>query len=467
MTALRRLMVVVFVLSLVWAAGQVRAADRPAGADLRADISVGRVRVKAGEEVRIQVRIVNRGDRKAGPGRAVVQADGKRIHIEPRPSLEPGQSYRYSFPWTVEGRGEVKLSLTFLKTKQPVARARLLVGGRLKNGPDLNIKWARLPERGCLGGGPWLAQVVVRNTGGLDSAAGQVEFFINGRPTAAAEIAPLKPNGQVWLTFKWDRARRGTNTLSAVIDDKAGQNDLKPSDNRVVGDFNLVECRPDLVMVGLAVLGPVEVDRQPLRAKAMVINRGGRPVAEAKVVFFIDGREIHTLRLTNLKPGQRRPVAVEWMPKAGGTFRLAAEIIGRGGAVEADPADNRQEIKFVAQVPRPDLRVRPVKTDPTPCLSDQPLRLTAAVANVGRLRAPPCDLVLFDGPRRLAATKIASLGPGESVWVKLSWRPDKPGRYRLILVADPDKLINDPRRINNRQGFGLLIRNCPPPTKSD
>lgn len=429
---------------------------------LRAALSAGSNRVTAGDRVRLEARLTNHS-RTVAPARQVeLTAVGRPIHREAVPALEPGESYRFSFLWPAQGRGRVIIELRAAGADAPLASLQLSLVPKPPPRPDLSLEWVEFPPQGCLDGGPWTAQVVVRNRGRAASRPGAVVFSVNGRWRKETRLDALPPGQQVWLTFRWDKVRRGVNTVSAVLDAAAAQGDADSTDNRAVAGFKLKECRPDLVVFGLKILGPVEVGRLPLRARAMVINRGGDAVAEAEVRFLVDGEVVQTTKLIRLQPGHKRPVALTWMPREAGAYGLTVEVRVKGDRPEANLANNSMEKRFVAAEAKPDLHLRPPRLARSICLSDRPAPIEIEVANLGRAAAPVFDLVLRSGAKELARRRVGPLPADSSIKTSLSWRPDRPGLYRLALVADPERRLKDERRIDNRQIVSISVRDCRP-----
>ncbi|MBW2617794.1 MAG: hypothetical protein JRC92_02825 [Deltaproteobacteria bacterium] len=419
-------------------------------------------KVQTGETVRIEIRLRQVHAAPSEAVRVTVWADEEIIFQEMMPGLGPNETYVHSFNWASKHKGRVLIEAQLEDRPGSAIQVPLQVEASVPGRFDLGLSWAEAPQKVCLGQGPWTAQVIVTNMGQVVSAAGRLALAINGRLVSWANFPPLNPGQQLWLSFTFSQARRGTNTLAAYLEGSAAEEDLSPEDNRVVQSFTLVERRPDLVPISLRILGPVEAGRLPLRAEAVIANRGGREARRVRVRFLVNRLEVKSLLISQLKPGQKRPVSLTWMPPQSGTYWLRVEADVERGVLEADEANNFRETKFTTLEARPDLSVRFQGLGSNQCLGKDPLKIQAVVRNSGRKASPATEVILRHGYDRLASRPVGPLAPGEAKTVDFFWIPERTGSHRLYLIVDPQGLIDEANEDNNDQSRTVNLRDCRP-----
>ncbi|MBW1712055.1 MAG: hypothetical protein JRJ59_02755 [Deltaproteobacteria bacterium] len=448
-----RLVVAWLTLAFFWA-GPAQAAS------LALDISVSPDQARAGQQVQIQVNLTNQGQSPARPGALTVLAGGQIVSQVKTPALKPGQSFVHRLVWPARGQGRVAVEARL----QGVGRARteLSLVARPEGGPDLALSWLMAPPQGCLGQGPWTSQVGVVNKGRVPSSPGRLLFMVNARTVDQAKLPPLEPGQQLLISFTWRQALPGPNTLSAELDQEAARGDLDPTNNFIRQEFVFKKCQPDLVPVKLKLAGPVEPGRRPMRATAVIANLGGAPAEQFRVRFLIDGREIKSVSLGHIGPGQRRSVKADWMPASPGVYRLTVEVEAGPGPEEIDLTNNRRQIEFRTLHDLPDLSLSRPKIPSNICLDKAPISLKTEVTNSGRKRSPAAEVALRDGVKELARQRIDPLLPSQSRPLTFAWNPAQTGSFRLHLVVDPEDKISEVQETNNSKLLLIRILKCGP-----
>jgi len=436
------------------------AAAPGAGPDLSLSLAVEPNVARIGQQVRLVVRLINAGARPLETAELVLEAGGRSILRRRLGPLGANQTWVEGLTWRPEGPGKIRLEARLEGPAGPRAEAWLEVLSGPTGQPDLKLRWAETPSRGCLGQGPWTAQVVVSNQGQATSAAGRVNFLVNGHQITWAELPPLAPGREQWISFSWPGARHGANTLAAELDARAARDDFSAADNRVVAGFSVEECRPDLVPVELKLLGPVEAGKKPLKAEATIANQGAGEAVQVRVRFLINGSEIYSISLARLEPGQRRPVQVTWMPPRAGTYWLRVEVDAERGVLEANENNNSRQIQVATAEARPDLQVKPSGLPANLCLTREPVLVKMIVANLGRQSSPATQAALREGPRELGRRELGPIEAKSSREIEFFWTPAKAGQYQLTLVADPDNRVAESNEDNNHQVVRVAVRDC-------
>ncbi len=376
------------------------------------------------------------------------------------PSLQPGESYLYRLHWAADRIGRVRLEARL--EGAPIAESWVEIKKESAAKTDVALSWLASPPTGCLGQGPWTAQIGVVNKGTATSREGSLLFLVNGKTADRAPIPALSPGQQLLITFTWRGARPGPNRLTAELDQEAAREDSDPDNNRIVQDFVFKKCQPDLSPVSLKLAGKVEPGRRPARATAVIANLGGVAAEFFRVRFLIDGKEIGGFDLGRLEPGRRRAVKIDWMPPRPGTYTLAVEVEVTSGTGEVERANNRREVVFTTLDDLPDLTLVRPDLPLNLCFKEDPIRVRTEVINRGRRISDRTEIVLRNGTRVAASTKLEPLPPGGSVFLDLEWKPRERGGYRLFVVVDPGDLVKESNENNNSVLVQVRLRDCRP-----
>ncbi len=417
-------------------------------------------RAEADQRIEIRVSLTNRSGSKQQPGQVLIKAGEEALDRFTPPVLKPGEEYLRRLFWKASGSGRVRLEAV-LAGARPAERWIEIEAGK-PGRMDLALSWLATPPQGCLGQGPWTAQVGVVNKGTLPSREGGLLFLVNGKTADQARIPVLQPGQQLLISFVWQGARSGPNILAAELDQEGTLGDMDPSNNRITQEFIFKKCQPDLVPVSLKLEGKAEPGQRPARATAVIANLGGVAAEVFTVRFFIDGSEIGSFNLGRLESGRRRAVKIEWMATRPGTYTLAVEVETPPGVGELDPENNRRELRFTTLDDQPDLALERPKLPLNLCFNEDPVIIKAEVVNRGRKASPQSQVALRQGTRTLVQEKLEPLPPGGSAVVNLEWKPESPGSYRLFLVVDPVGRIDESNENNNDALIQIRLKDCRP-----
>ncbi len=427
---------------------------------LELDLEVRPIKAAPGQRIEIRVNLINRGRSALKPGPVTILAQGERIEGFEPPSLKAGESYLRRFSWKAEQTGRVRIEAR-LDRAASVERW-VEITARAAGKRDLALAWLATPPKGCLGQGPWTAQVGVVNKGTLPSTEGNLLFLVNGQTADQARIPVLEPGQQLLISFIWRGAREGSNSLTAELDQEAALGDIDSANNRITQKFIFKKCRPDLALISLKLSGRAEPGRRPAKAAAVVANLGGVAAEAFTVRFLIDGRETASFSEGRLDPGRRRTIRTEWMPSEPGTYRLTAEVETRPGTGELETANNRREITFTTLDDQPDLIPTRPDLPLNICFGKGPVLIGTEVVNRGRKTSDRTEVVIRRETEVVAREVLKPLPPGGSVSLKLEWKPRGPGSYRLFLVVDPEGMVGESNRNNNTALFQVRLRDCRP-----
>jgi subtilase family serine protease len=416
-----------------------------------------------GQRVEIRIGLKNTSASAVSPGSINVLAGGKLIDKVETPGLEPGAGFIHRLAWTAGPGGRVRIEarLEGLPVAETWVRVREGSAGS-GGGIDVALAWLASPPTGCLGQGPWTAQVGLANRGKRTSRPGTLLFLVNGKTADQAPIPALAPGQQLLLSFTWRGARVGPNRLTAELDQKASRGDTDPANNRITQEFVFRKCQPDLTPVSLKLEGRPEPGRRPLRAKAVIANQGGVAAESFRVNFLVDGEEIGGFDLGRLGPGRRRAVKIDWMPPRPGTYTLAVEVEAAPGEGEVETANNRRETTFSTLDDMADLALVRPDLPLNLCFGKDPIKIRTEILNRGRKESGRTELVLRKGTKVLADKTLEPLPPGGSMFVDLEWAPPEIGSYRLFLVLDPGDLIEESNENNNSTLVQVRFRDCRP-----
>ena len=413
-----------------------------------------------GQKVEIRIGLKNTSTSIQAPGPLTVLAGGKIIERIETPRLEAGASFFHRLVWEAGEEGRVRLEARL--EGGPGAETWVRVQGRAAGRIDVALSWLASPPAGCLGQGPWTAQIGLVNKGDLASHPGSLLFLVNGKTVDQAPIPALAPGQQLLLSFVWRGARVGPNRLAAELDQAAARGDTEPANNRIAQEFVFRKCQPDLTPVSLKLTGKPEPGRRPVRATAVIANQGGVAAEFFRVRFLIDGAEIGGFDLGRLEPGRRRAVKIDWMPPRPGTYTLAVEVETAAGGGEVETANNRRETTFTTLDDLPDLALERPDLPLNLCFGPEPIRIRTEIVNRGRKESEPTELALRNGTEVLVAKPLESVPPGGSVFLDLEWTPRERGEYRLFVVADPGDLIKESNEDNNSALVQVRFRDCRP-----
>lgn len=447
---------IILIISLLGFSAPCPAAE----AELSLSLTVEPATARVDQPVDINLRLENRsGKSKKYPSIKVLAGELVIGGFEPG-QLKPGRSLSQAFSWrpSKPGRVVIVASAPGLET----ARRVISVAAPVTGPPDLALEWMMTPPKGCVGQGPWTAQVGVTNQGGGPSQPGGLLLLINDQVKGRADLPSLGPGRRLTTSFSWDGARVGSNTLVAQLDQRATKGDPETGNNRIVQRFKLAKCRPDLVPLEIKLNPRVEAGRSPLMATVVIGNLGGVEVTGYLVRFRINDQQVAERKMGRIGPGQRRRAKLEWMPPRPGRYRLAVEIDSGAGAGEIDYANNRKEVEFVTLGDRPDLVIRPQKKILTVCLGPEPTVLKAEVENQGRRESGPSVLGLRRGAETVSRVPVPTLSPGQVELIEIPWKPDRTGLNRLYFFIDPDRALDESDEDNNAALIQVRVLDCRP-----
>lgn len=432
-----------------------------AGQGLELSLEVSPRNPEPGQRVEIRIGLKNNSSKAQAPGAVTLLVGGETIERIKTPSLEPGAEIIHRLAWKAGPGGQVRIEAraqgappaeTWIRIQQSPAKGRI----------DVALSWLASPPTGCLGQGPWTAQVGLINKGDSPSHPGNLLFLVNGKTADQAPIPALGPGQQLLLSFTWRGARLGPNRLTAELDQEAARGDVEPSNNLITQEFVFRKCQPDLTPVSLKLEGRPEPGRRPLRAKAVIANLGGVAAESFRVRFLIDEAEIGGFDLGRLEPGRRRAVRIDWMPPRPGTYTLAVEVEAAPGTGEVELGNNRREARFATLDDLPDLALERPDLPLNLCFGPDPVRIRTEVINRGRKESARTEVALRQGTQVLLSKTLESLPPGGSVVLDLEWKPPQSGSYRLFLVADPGDLVEESNENNNTALVQVRFRDCRP-----
>lgn len=421
-------------------------------------LTLSKEAVAPGQSVGLAVQLLNQGSTEQPAGRLKVTLGAEVLFDQTIGPVKPGASAIHHFRVVAPTQPGVLAAVVeaYGQRLEKILTVEKGGGGRF----NLALTWLDGPAKGCLDKGPWANQISVTNTGQSGAPACRLDLFVNGEPTLKVPVPALGPGERHLVSFTWDRGKAGRNALIAELKELEG--DQSVLDNRVLRHFELIDCRPDLVVSSLRLLGPIEAGRRPMTAQAVVSNSGGGTAEQVVVRFLVNGLEIKSLKLAHLPPGAKRTLKVSWMPPQAGTYWLKVEADSERGVLESNENNNRRQIKFTTLAATANLTVEHLEIEARQCLTKGAIELPVAVRNTGRAASKPTELSFRADYRVVASRKVPALAPGQIEKMVFFWQPDKPGTYDLVFRVDPDRSLNDPRQSDNKRVTKILVQDCRP-----
>ncbi|MCK6575880.1 hypothetical protein L6V77_32900, partial [Myxococcota bacterium] len=229
----------------------------------------------------------------------------------------------------------------------------------------------------------------------------------------------------------------------------------------------LLAAAPDFAFESVD-LAAVEIPAgTPAEALAHLRNGGLTAApATALLVEVGSGGETQRFDVPALDPGETHAVAlrVDTVGRTGGlsvTLRLDPDARVR----ESDEGNNRHALRLRIRPPAPaDLEVRPdlIALDPALPARGTPFRILTTVLNRGDLATPATALRLYRGAPEagaplLSAAAVPPIEPGGQVVVTTPVAGLDAQAGRLVALVDPDGLVSETHRLNNRAVRALRI----------
>ena len=439
-------------------AGPAWSAQSPDQAKMTLALTLTKETVDPGQAVGLAVQLLNSGPAEQPAGRLKVSLGAETLFDQTIGPIKSGASAVHHFRVVAPDQPGVFAAVVeaYGQRLEKTLTVEKGGGGRF----NLAVTWLDGPSKGCLDKGPWSNQVSVTNTGQKAAPTCRLDLIVNGDPTLRVPVPALRPGERHLVSFTWDRGKAGRNTLIAEL--KELEKDQSTLDNRALRHFQLTDCRPDLAVTSLRLLGPIEAGRRPMTAQAEVTNSGGGAAEQVAVRFLVNGLEIKALKLVNLAPGAKRTLKVSWMPPQAGTYWLKVVVDSERGVLESNENNNRRQIKFTTLAAAADLKVEHLEINSRQCLDKGAIELPVVVRNAGRAASEPTELAFRADYRVLATRKVPALAPGQTEKIVFFWAPDKPGNYDLVFRVDPHWALDDPRQSDNKRVTKILVQDCRP-----
>ena len=134
---------------------------------------------------------------------------------------------------------------------------------------------------------------------------------------------------------------------------------------------------------------------------------------------------------------------------------VCAVLVVAAAAVPAHSADKTKP-------PKPDLAVIKIKIEPQIAKKDDWVTFSGKVVNVGQAPSAACQFAIRVGDdAELKLLPLPVLAPNESYPISYEQVMPEPGLYRVLLIADYYKTVDESDEFNNAKYIGLRVNDIP------
>jgi len=428
----------------------------PVGADLVVeDFVVQPEEPRASDRVRFTVEIGNDGLAVDEPVEVAFDVDGEPLDVQQIPGVEAANNRNVtSTPWNATvGDHEVEVLVDPGDDIDEVddennGRTRQLTVGEPE--PDLAVLSAGIDPAVAEDGEEVTVRAPVENGGPRDAEAFDVTAEIDGETIGEVRLDELPSGEQRTLDFGNWTAEDGPHELAIEIDPADEVTETDEANNQLVETFGI---GTDLTVRDLSV-SPTDPDPgEEVAALAIVENNGTRSTPEANLSFALDDGTVADATIDPLDPNGQTSVEATFTATSGGT--LAATIDPDDTLVEFDEDNNRAEtpLELAGDAAPPDLTVDAITVDGD-LANDDPITLTARIANVGEGPAPQAEVDFRVDGSSIGTTTVDGLAAGGQANASLEWSAES-GATELEVVVDALEEIDESDETNNAETASL------------
>lgn len=312
--------------------------------------------------------------------------------------------------------------------------------------PDVAILSASLDPVTPDAGEEATVRAKIENAGARDADAFTVTATVDGDAIGEVRVDGLASGAQKTIALGNWTAENGSHELVVEADLDDAITEGSEDNNRFVRSLGIGS---DLALLELS-LTPQEPEAgDNVTALALVQNNGSVATPATNVSLRLDGAEIGTRALDGLGPNQQG--SAEFTFTAAASATLEARVDPTEAIDEFDEDNNlaQADLQLANEGEPPDLTVRSVSVEGDP-ESDEGVRFTAEIANVGGGRSPGA-LVDFrvDGTSIDSPVSVEGLEAGQTAEVtSVNWTPTQ-NEHELEVHVDPEDRLAEADETNN------------------
>jgi subtilase family serine protease len=411
----------------------------------------------------VSAKVANLGSRTA-TGALVRFTDGSAVLHEATLTLAPGAEQTVSFPWTpaTVGSRTIKAEADPGKGMAEWAENNNAQQRTIQvRAPDLRFA-ASDPafSDGTPGVGDTITvSATLSNVGGKD-AQGVLVRFLDGASvfhTTTVDLAKgasLPLSAQLLVEGEFDRdVAFVADPLDAIVEEDE-------ANNRASKLLDVIFIAPDLTLADLGFSNPTPGADDVITVQAQLRNIGTKDAPSGIVVRFLDeGSVFAEQTLAGLAEGATTVVAADLLVV--GEFVHTIQVqVDPLNAINEEREDNNALARDL-HVLAPDLTIAAgglALSDPNPDEGDV-LTVTASVRNAGTGGKVPRDVLvrLLDEGTEVAQAVVASVAPGSSASVDLTYAVQGLGPRTLRVEVDPFDAIGESDDGNNAATIGVVV----------
>lgn len=305
--------------------------------------------LRAGEPVRIDMRVVNEGEAATGGARVVLLVDGKAVGTwRMQKRLKPGYSEAVRMSWTPDGSGTFTL-VAAVDPDEAVAEAdeannRQEVAAEVaeRRQPDLQAAEI-LPSGDLRQGKPSEILVRVANRGTAEAHSVALQLKAGGQVVAERTVRlDIAPGASRAIPLTWIPRTAGLLALEVLVDPQGRYPEATRDNNAVRGSAEVLpQAAADLQAVRIDAPEDLVVGRET-RLEAVVRNEGDLPAFSCRVFLLVDGEPTAVgTSPSGLDPGAEVRVPLKWTPDQTGSRKLEIEVETRASGADRSLSDNR------------------------------------------------------------------------------------------------------------------------------
>ncbi|WP_240921956.1 CARDB domain-containing protein [Thermococcus sp. ES12] len=322
--------------------------------------------------------------------------------------------------------------------------------------PDIEVEGLSVPEMHA--NALFTVNVTLRNSGIQDIerpffvAVYQDDKYLGG---AWVDSLPAGDSKRVGIAV---RPYPGDSIITAVADQHNTVVEASEDNNELSVAVHV--SAPDLRVISFFPGNP-RYSGETANATVLIRNEGDHETGAFQVVIRENGRNLGSVYVESLMPGEELNATVPWKAEPG-RYNVTAVADPYNVIREWDEGNNALSVPVV--VPAPDLSVLSFSYSGGR-IAGESMSFTVTVANRGNTTLLPFYVVVYANPTVIGVKRLNGL-PSEGVrtiYFENSWKA-RYGSYVLRAVVDPYNRITELREDNNEANVSVFIDDETPPS---
>jgi subtilase family serine protease len=414
-----------------------------------------------GDTVTFTIKVINRGDKRAGISHLDFFINGSSRGPRSILGIEPGDSVDVVYIWNATAGvhnvraapdilGQVTESDEANNTSEAVCATKE---------PDLTVSSISFSPTAIPENTTVTFTVTVKNQGGSRTGPSTLTYYIDDNQQYSEFMGPLEPAATfVSTNFTWISSSK-PQVFKAVVDADNRINERDETNNSMSVVFP--EVFPDLTISDITWTPTSPLLHDDVSFTVTIINQGTCSSGATELKFVIDKAFFFNAVIPELPVGGTATPIINWMTQ-NYTHSIKATIDESNVVKESNESNNAvtKTVTSVKFTPSADLVVEKLSYLPVKPMIGEDLALTLSVKNQGTGKASPTYAGIYIDTRLIAETYINELDAGAShikeISIPLQGLPYK-DKYTLKVSANDHRTVLETNDLNNSKELTFSI----------